>query len=122
MLSNFSYIIFAQLPGGVGVERWLILSALLFSIGLFGVLTRRNAIGILLSIELMINSAILNFLIFNRFIAPEGVDGAIFALFIIAVAAAEAVAALAVFLALFHYRSSLDVTESPAPASQEHGS
>ena len=102
-----------QLSGGVGVQQWLILSALLFSIGLFGVLTRRNAIGVLLSIELLINSAILNFLIFNRYIAPDGVDGAIYALFIIAVAAAEAVAALAIFLALFRYRASLDVTETP---------
>ena len=75
-------------------------------------MTRRNAVGILLSIEVLINSSILNFLIFNRFIAPGGVDGAIQTLFILAVAAAEAVVALAIFVALFKHRQSLDVTEA----------
>ena len=73
------------------ITHWLTLSALLFSIGLYGIFTRRNAVGILLSIELMLNSAILNIVIFNRFVAPEDVDGQVLSLFIIAVAAATKV-------------------------------
>ncbi|MFC2074810.1 NADH-quinone oxidoreductase subunit NuoK [Bdellovibrionota bacterium] len=94
-----------------GILHWLIVSALLFSIGLFGVLTRKSAIGILVSIELMLNSAALNFLVFNRFIAPAKVEGELMAIFIIAVAAAEAVVAMAIFVALFRQRKTIDVTQ-----------
>jgi len=94
------------------ISHWLILSALLFSIGLYGIFTRRNAVGILLSIELMLNSAILNIVIFNRFVAPSDVDGQVLALFIIAVAAAEAVVALAIFVSFYRHRHTLDVTQA----------
>ena len=94
------------------ITHWLVLSALLFSIGLYGIFTRRNAVGILLSIELMLNSAILNIVTFNRFVAPDDVDGQILALFIIAVAAAEAVVALAIFVAFYRHRHTLDVTQA----------
>jgi NADH:ubiquinone oxidoreductase subunit K len=94
------------------ITHWLTLSALLFSIGLYGIFTRRNAVGILLSIELMLNSAILNIVIFNRFVAPEDVDGQVLSLFIIAVAAAEAVVALAIFVSFYRHRHTLDVTQA----------
>jgi NADH-quinone oxidoreductase subunit K len=91
------------------IEHWLVLSAILFAIGLYGLLSRRNAIGILMAIELMLNSAILNLAAFNRFVTPASVDGQIMALFVIAVAAAEAVVGMAIFVAIFRYRRIVDV-------------
>lgn len=93
------------------VTQWLILTAVLFSIGLCGLLTRRNAVGILMAVELMLNSAALNFVIFNRFCRPGTVDGQVMAIFVIAVAAAEVVVGMAIFVALFRYRATIDVTQ-----------
>jgi NADH:ubiquinone oxidoreductase subunit K len=93
-----------------GVFHWLVVSALLFSIGIYGVLTRRNAIGILMAVELMLNSGALNFVIFDRFVAPGVVDGEVMAIFIIAVAAAEVVAGMAIFVTLYKHRKTVDVT------------
>ncbi len=80
---------------------YLILAAALFTIGLFGVITRRNTIGILMSLELMFNAANINFVTFNKYIAPTELTGQIFALFIIVVAAAEATVGLAIVLLLY---------------------
>lgn len=93
---------------------WLVLSAALFSVGLYGVLTRRNAIGVLMAVELMLNAAALNFVAFNAYGAPGAVDGQVMAVFVIAVAAAEVVVAMAVFVALYQRRKSVDVTEMTA--------
>jgi NADH-quinone oxidoreductase subunit K len=93
-----------------GAGHWLVLSAVLFSIGLYGLLSRRNAVGVLIAVELMLNSAALNFAVFNRFVAPGQVDGQMMALFIIAVAAAEVVVGMAIFVALFRHRATVDVT------------
>lgn len=92
-----------------GLMHWLALSTMLFAIGLYGLLTRKNAVGVLMAVELMLNSAALNFVIFTRFHTPARVDGHVMALFIIAVAAAEAVVAMAIFVALFRLRASVDV-------------
>ncbi|MCS7470128.1 NADH-quinone oxidoreductase subunit NuoK [Stieleria sp. ICT_E10.1] len=94
------------------ITHWLTLSALLFSIGLYGIFTRRNAVGVLLSIEMTLNSAILNILIFNRFVASDDVDGQVLVLFIVAAAAAEAVVALAIFVSFYRHRHTLDVTQA----------
>ncbi|HLB59536.1 MAG TPA: NADH-quinone oxidoreductase subunit NuoK [Bdellovibrionota bacterium] len=94
-----------------GIFHWLILSTLLFSIGIYGILTRKNAIGVLISVELLLNSAALNFLVFNRYITPGVVDGELMAIFIIAVAAAEVVVAMAIFVSMFKKRKSIDVTQ-----------
>lgn len=80
---------------------YLALAVMLFSIGLFGVLTRRNVIGILMSLELMFNAANINFVTFNKYIATDGMVGQMFAIFIIVVAAAEAVVGLAIVLLLY---------------------
>ncbi len=93
-----------------GLYHWLMLTLLLFSVGLYGLLTRRNAVGVLLSTELMLNSAAMNFVIFNRYMAPGFVDGSIMAIFIIAVAAAEVVVAMAIFVALLKIKKTADVT------------
>lgn len=90
-------------------HHYLILSLILFAIGILGVLTRRNVIIILMSIELMLNAANLNFIAFSR----ELVDltGQVFAIFTITVAAAEVAVGLAILLALFRNRETVDVTQ-----------
>jgi len=93
-----------------GAGHWLVLSAILFSIGLYGLLSRRNAVGVLMAVELMLNSGALNFVVFNRYVAPGGVDGQMMAIFVIAVAAAEVVVGMAIFVALFRRRATVDVT------------
>jgi NADH:ubiquinone oxidoreductase subunit K len=65
---------------------------------------------VLISTELMLNAVVLNFAVFNRFIAPNAIDGELMSIFIIAVAAAEAVVGMAIFVAIFKYRRTLDVT------------
>ena len=80
---------------------YLALALILFAIGLFGVLTRRNAIGILMSLELMFNAANINFVVFNKFVWADGMIGQMFAIFIVVVAAAEAVVGLAIVLLLY---------------------
>jgi len=92
------------------LKHWLILSSALFAIGLYGVLVRKNAISVLMAIELMLNSAAFNLIVFNRYMAPEGVDGQVLAIFVIAVAAAEVVVGMAIFVTLFGHRKTLDVT------------
>lgn len=93
-----------------GLLHWLILSTVLFAIGMYGVLARRNAIGVLMSIEVMLNSAALSFLIFTRYTSGGSIDGALMVIFIIAVAAAEAVVAMAIFVAIFRSHKTVDVT------------
>jgi len=80
---------------------YLGLAAVLFSIGLFGVITRRNVIGILMSLELMFNAANINFVTFNKFLMNDALTGQLFAIFIVVVAAAEAVVGLAIVLLLY---------------------
>ena len=86
---------------------YLILSAMLFSIGLAGALTRRNAIIVLIGIELMLNAANLNFIAFWRYgVNPEALTGVMFVIFSIAVAAAEAAVGLALIISIYrHYKT-----------------
>ncbi len=94
---------------GPTLTHYLILSALLFCIGVYGILTRRNLIAMLMSVELILNAAALNFVAFHHFLHGGDAAGAIFTLFIIAIAAAEAAIALAIFIVLFRHNKSLDV-------------
>jgi NADH:ubiquinone oxidoreductase subunit K len=93
----------------VGLHYYVIVSALLFGLGAFGVISRRNAIAVLMSIELMLNAAALNFVAFWRYSerASEA-TGPVFALIIITVAAAEAAVGLAIIIAVFRGRESVD--------------
>lgn len=93
-----------------GLLHWTVLTALLFAIGLYGLLTRRNAVGILMAVEVMLNAAALNFVVFNRYMMPDRVDGAVMAIFIIAVAAAEVVVGMAIFVNLFKHARTTDVS------------
>ena len=83
------------------LSHYLIVAALLFLIGVFGALTRRNIIGILMSIELMFNAANINLVAFERFLHPAGATGSALALFTMTVAAAEVVVGLALLLAIY---------------------
>lgn len=97
------------------LESFLIVSAVLFCLGVLTVLTRRNAIVILMGIELIMNAACLNFIAFDRFTrtpgSAEAFSGQVFALFIIAIAAAEVAVALAIVLSLFSHVKSIDIHE-----------
>lgn len=88
--------------------HYLALAAILFSIGLFGVLTRRNTIGILMSLELMFSAATINFVTFNKFVATDALVGQMFAIFIIVVAAAEATVGLAIVLLIYRNWQGID--------------
>ncbi|MBI5622627.1 MAG: NADH-quinone oxidoreductase subunit NuoK [Elusimicrobia bacterium] len=87
--------------------HYLFLGSGLFIIGIFGALTRRSVIGILMSIELIFNAANVNLAAFNRFLHPDGVTGQAFALFIMTVAAAEVVVGLALVLAIYRSRDKI---------------
>jgi NADH:ubiquinone oxidoreductase subunit K len=87
---------------------YLGLAAVLFAIGLFGVITRRNIIGILMSLELMFNAANINFVAFNKFIFNDGLTGQIFAIFVVVVAAAEATVGLAIVLLVYRNWRQID--------------
>ena len=93
------------------LAHYLALSALLFLIGIFGALTRRNMIGILMSIELMFNAANINLAAFNHFLHPGLVVGQALALFIITIAAAEIVVGLALILAIYRNVDTIYVEE-----------
>ncbi|MEK7215589.1 MAG: NADH-quinone oxidoreductase subunit NuoK [Chloroflexota bacterium] len=93
----------------VGLNSYLLLSAVLFCIGLYGALARRNVVGILIAIEIMLNAVNIALVAISRYAAPSGSDaGQVFAIFVITVAAAEAAVALALFLAIYRTRGTVD--------------
>lgn len=85
----------------ITLVHYLVLSAVLFSLGLFAVVTRRNAVAILMGIELMLNAANVNLVAFNRYTAPGAMQGQVFALVVITLAACEAAVGLALVLAAY---------------------
>jgi NADH:ubiquinone oxidoreductase subunit K len=91
------------------LASYLIVSALLFSLGLIGILQRRNLIGMLIAVELLLNSANLNFMAFNRFLTPDPVVGQIIALFVMGLAAAEAAIGLSIILAFYRKMHSINI-------------
>ena len=93
------------------VTYFLVLAALLFSIGVYGVLARQNAVLVLLSVELMLNAVNINLVAFAAMLREAGIPGQIFALFVIAVAAAEVGVGLAIVILIYRNRQSVDVEE-----------
>ena len=91
----------------VPLESYLILAAALFCIGLYGVLARRNAIAVLMGIELMLNAVIINLVAFWRYIQPTLINGQVFAVVVFAVAAAEASVGLALIISIYRRRNSV---------------
>ena len=95
----------------IPLNWFLVLAAALFSIGLYGVLSRRHAIGILMGIELMLNAVNINMVAFWRYIDPVKITGQIFALFVFTVAAAEVAVGLALVIAIYRNRDTVVVEE-----------
>jgi len=99
--------------GVIGLQHYLLLAALLFVCGLLTILLKRNAIGILMGVELILNAANVNLVAFNRFSHGGGgalkLDGQVFAIFVIVLAAAEAAVALAIFLNFYNNFNTIDV-------------
>ncbi len=83
----------------------------MFFIGIYGFITRRNLITILMSVELMLNAVAINFVVFNKFLFPQQIHGVLFSLFILAVAAAEVAIAIAIIIHLYRLSNSIDVEE-----------
>ena len=97
----------------IGIEHYLVLSAVLFSIGLYGALAKRNAVAILMCIEIMLNAVNIAMVAFSRYLVPDVVvlTGHVFAIFIMTVAAAEAAVGLAIIIAIYRSRQSVDVEQ-----------
>lgn len=95
-----------------GLYHILFISTALFFVGVFGFLTRRNLITMLMSLELILNSVNLNFIAFNKYVWPEKMDGLFFTIFIIAIAAAEAAVAIAIIINLYRNSQSIDVNNA----------
>jgi NADH:ubiquinone oxidoreductase subunit K len=96
----------------IPLENYLLLSGILFALGAYGVLARRSAVMILMSVELMLNAVSLNFIAFASYLDPSQITGVIFAVFVITVAAAEVGLALAIVIRLFRLRSTSNVDEA----------
>ena len=90
---------------------YLVPSVIMFALGVYGFITRKNLIAILVSLELMLNSADLNFIIFNRFLFPGQMEGMIFTLFAIAIAAAETALAIAIIINIYRAIGNTDIRE-----------
>jgi NADH:ubiquinone oxidoreductase subunit K len=93
----------------VGLYHYLFLATVLFSFGLLGVLTSRNALRILMCVELMLNAVNINLLAFNNYVSFENLSGQVFSIFVLTVSAAEAAVGLAILLALYRRTRSLDI-------------
>jgi NADH:ubiquinone oxidoreductase subunit K len=92
----------------IGLEHYLIISALLFSLGILAVSTRRNAVSVLMGVELILNAGNINLVAFSKF-SDTGVNGQVFALFVIVLAAAEAAVALAIVLNIYRNHQTVTV-------------
>jgi NADH:ubiquinone oxidoreductase subunit K len=93
----------------IGLTHYLVLSAVLFCIGLYGALTRRNAVIILMCIELMLNAVNISLIAFSSYIVPQLLTGQVFAIFVIVVAASEVAVGLAIVLAIFRHFKDIDI-------------
>ena len=96
----------------ITLESYLVIASALFCLGLYNVMTRKNAVAILMGIELILNAANINFIAFNRFGNFKVLDGHIFSIFVIVLAAAEAAVALAIVINLFKNMGTVKVNEA----------
>lgn len=105
--------LFKILIASYDIKLWyfILVSAILFCIGIFGVLTRRNLVQILMSIELILNAAMINFVAFSAYQKPESQLGTIFTIFIIIVAACEVGIGLAIILSIYRNKSTTDISK-----------
>lgn len=97
---------------GISIIEILTVTSILFFIGIYGFLTRKNLISVLISIELVMNASVINFVVINKYLYPEMLEGVIFAIFIIAVTAAETALAVSIIINLYRQISSVEVKET----------
>ena len=90
---------------------YLVASVIMFACGVFGFITRKNMIAMLISLELILNSADLNFVVFNRFLFPNSMDGMVFTLFAVAIAAAETAVAIAIIINIYRKVGNTDISD-----------
>ena len=93
----------------VGLEHYIILSAVLFCIGLVGVLTQRNVIKVIMCLEIMLNAVNVALIAFSRYVTPIHITGQIFAIFVMVVAAAEVAVGIAIIFAIYRNKQSVDM-------------
>ncbi|PHX82217.1 MAG: NADH-quinone oxidoreductase subunit NuoK [Flavobacteriales bacterium] len=96
----------------IGIAQLLVVSTALFFIGVYGFLTRRNMVTMLMSIELILNAVNINFIAFNKYLFPHKLDGLFFTIIIITIAAAEAAVAIAIIINLYRKYKSIDVEDA----------
>jgi NADH:ubiquinone oxidoreductase subunit K len=96
---------------GIPLQFFLVLATVMFFVGIYGFLTRRNLITILMSVELILNSVNINFLAFNRYLFPHKLEGLFFSLFVIAVAASEAAVAIAIIINIYRRFTTINVED-----------
>jgi len=96
---------------GIEIQHIILVSSLMFFIGVYGFMTRKNLITMLMAIELMLNAVNINFVAFNKYLNPENMQGHFYSLFIIAIAAAEAAVAIAIIINLYRNLHSIDVED-----------
>ncbi|HNS01987.1 MAG TPA: NADH-quinone oxidoreductase subunit NuoK [Anaerolineae bacterium] len=95
----------------IPLSWFLLVGAGLFSIGLYGALARRNAVAVLMGVELLLNAVNINLVAFNRYITPAQVTGQVFTVFVLAIAAAEAAVGLALIIAIYRTRDTVNLDE-----------
>jgi NAD(P)H-quinone oxidoreductase subunit 4L len=93
----------------VGLDQYLVLSAVLFCIGLFGVLTQRNVIKIIMCVEIMLNAVNISLIAFSQYVTPVILTGQLFAIFVMVVAAAEVAVGIAIIFSVYRNRESVDI-------------
>ena len=97
---------------GINIYEIFTLTSILFFIGIYGFITRKNLISILISLELILNASAINFVIINKYLYPDVLQGVFFSIFIIAVAAAETALAVAIIINLYRQISSVEVKDT----------
>lgn len=95
----------------ISFEHYLLLSTIIFGIGLYGILAKKNAVAVLMSVELMLNAVNINFIAINKFVITGGVTGQLFAIFVIVVAAAEVAVGLALIISIFRQKKSVNLND-----------
>ncbi len=95
----------------IPMEHYLIVSTLMFFAGIFGFITRKNLLAVLISIELILNSVEINFSVFNRYLYPDQMEGMFFSLFGIAISAAETAVAIAIIINVYRIQQNIDVQQ-----------
>lgn len=105
------YFLYIAIHLSSALERYILLSVALFSTGIYGLTASRNVIRVLMSIELLLNAVNVNLVAFSNFVDPLEIKGQVFAIFVMAIAAAEAAVALAIVLSLYRNMSSVDMED-----------